>query len=338
MSKSLTVVNSPSENNDNIREFNEFDRIEGLKPTMLRWLREKFQVFTVNDLAKLSLNQVLYQLEDEGKEVVRRDVEHWIDQAREFSAEETSWQTFATFVLSLQARRVGGQIEQRTIAYFLEGDKRKIWSGIECNGVYSLILDQLKRVFHLQPTVTEPTVTAAIESETAIQPSPAAEILSEQTAFPQLDVSTEATQPILKSITQLASGAIEITRFRVLQPPEMDQAMTTNTAQQPFPISLKKDRPFEFEVTFQFAGTIAVDLTKDILKYGVGVYVRHLATGETRLLRSMLNNLEPRKLIYTCHLRAILSTSSLYRLWIVTRMFKGRVHPGLFELPVLQIV
>ncbi len=59
---------------------------------------------------------------------------------------KSSWQTFATFIVSVQSRQKGEQTEQRTITYLLEADKRKIWPGVEFNGVYKLMLDQLQQV------------------------------------------------------------------------------------------------------------------------------------------------------------------------------------------------
>jgi len=157
------------------REFNEFAHIEGLGPAMRRWLRESFHIYTIADLANLSVELVLSRLRDEEKNFCRRDIERWIQQAQSFVAHQTPWHTFATFVVSLQSRQIGGQTEQRTTAYFLEADRRKIWSGIECHGAYELMLDQLKQAFHLEPEVKVPMSSESMSesklSDSASTPS-----------------------------------------------------------------------------------------------------------------------------------------------------------------------
>lgn len=136
------------------KEFNEFERIAGLEPATRRWLRESFNVYTLEDLACLSIERVLAspvlaQLEDKRKTICQRKLEHWVRQAQEFVDQKTNWQTFATFVITLQSRQIGGQTEQRTVAYFLETDRKAVWSGVECNGVYELMLEQIKHTFRL---------------------------------------------------------------------------------------------------------------------------------------------------------------------------------------------
>ncbi|HEY9751857.1 MAG TPA: hypothetical protein V6C46_02815 [Coleofasciculaceae cyanobacterium] len=170
MATSLTGGPLTAGNPNKDKELNEFARIQGLSAAMQRWLRETFNVETVQNLADLSVNRVLSRLEDEGKTFSREQVEHWISQAQTFAAAQTSWQPFATFVVSLQSQQTGGQTQQRTIAYFVEADRRKIWSGIECNGVYELMLDQLKQVFQLEPEAVAANTPIA-ESQPAAQPS-----------------------------------------------------------------------------------------------------------------------------------------------------------------------
>ena len=116
-------------------------------------------------------------------------------------SEQSSWQTFATFVVSLQSRQEGEQSDQRTIVYFLEADRRKIWPGIECNDVYEFMQDQLKQVLPLDPRDTTST-----KSTTESQPQAAVEIasntknvsqLTEQSPESLSDVSVEKLTPKL---------------------------------------------------------------------------------------------------------------------------------------------
>ncbi|MFZ4639604.1 MAG: hypothetical protein ACOYMP_04245 [Nodosilinea sp.] len=79
-------------------------------------------------------------------------------------AAQDSWQPFATFVVSFQSRQIDGETQHRTVVYFLESDRRKIWPGLECDGVYGLIADQLQRVFQLEPEVAGAAPLAAGQS------------------------------------------------------------------------------------------------------------------------------------------------------------------------------
>ena len=78
------------------KDIDEISRIDNLEPAIKCWLQEVFQVVTLKDLAALSVDQVFSRLEAEGQEVTHGEVERWIAQAKELTAEETSWQTFAT--------------------------------------------------------------------------------------------------------------------------------------------------------------------------------------------------------------------------------------------------
>lgn len=87
---------------------------------------------------------------------------------------QSAWQTFATYIVSLQSRQAGEQIDQRTIVYSLETDKSQIWPGVEYDGVCKLMLDQLEPI--LQVTLREPV---AMDSKTERQPGATAAMSSE---------------------------------------------------------------------------------------------------------------------------------------------------------------
>ncbi len=244
-------------NANKCKEFNEFAKIEGLGPAMQRWLRETFHVYTVADLANLSVNRVLSRLEDEEQAFCRHEIERWIQQAQGFAAQQSSWRTFATFVVSLQSRQVGGQTEQRTTAYFLEADRRAIWSGIECNGVYELMLDQLKHIFQPQPEVSAPmepelkiepelrdnsssasesgSVLEAVEQESAHEPDRQPEPVDERSS--QLESETQA-EPLSDSSSEpeAVAAVIEIE----VETPGLESYSTTPAE------SVTDEEPLEF--------------------------------------------------------------------------------------------
>ena len=137
-------------------ELTSIARLEGIRPVIQRWLRGSFNINSVEELAQLSVNTLLFRLEDDGKCYSRHEVESWIAQAQELVAQKTPWQTSANFIVSLQNRYVGEQLEQRTTVYFIEADRKATWPGIEFNGVYELMLEQLKQSY--QEDSGEPTM------------------------------------------------------------------------------------------------------------------------------------------------------------------------------------
>lgn len=190
-------------------------QLAGLGPTTQRWLQETFKVQTLEDLTDLSVNQVLAnpalaQLGAEEKNLCRQKLEQWIQQAQEIVAENQTWQTFATFVVSLQSRQVGEHTQQRTTVYCLESDRRVIWSGIECDGVYNLMLDQLKHTFQLEsevniPMAPEPRIEPDTVDESLAEP--AAATTSEQTESPTTPASTSASPAAMASATPPEAAA-----------------------------------------------------------------------------------------------------------------------------------
>lgn len=191
MSKASTSYGNPNTS---------LSQLAGLGPTTQRWLQETFDVQTLEDLIDLSVNQVLAnpalaQLGAAEKSLCRQKLEQWIQQAQEIVAQNQTWQTFATFVVSLQSRRMGEQTQQRTTAYCLESDRRVIWSGIECDGVYDLMLDQLKHTFQLESEVNIPMAPEPkIEPDAFDEPlaEPAAATVSEHTEAPASPTSNSA--------------------------------------------------------------------------------------------------------------------------------------------------
>lgn len=185
MSTSFTTGSLAAGNSNQDRELNEFAQIQGLTAAAQSWLQNTLQIETVQELAELALDQVLNRLETDGNPVPRDQLEDWIDQAQALVAAQDSWRPFATFVVSLQSRQVGGENQQRTVVYFLEGDHRDIWPGLECDGVYGLMVNQLQRVFQLEPAV------AGAASSAVSQP------LAEPTSAPELtpEVGADLDQP-----------------------------------------------------------------------------------------------------------------------------------------------
>ena len=114
MSTSFTTGRLAAGNSNQNTESNKLDQIQGLTAAAQSWLQNTLQVETVEELAELAVDQALNRLEADGNPVPRDQLEDWIGQAQALVAAQDSWQPFATFVVSLQSRQVGGETQQRT--------------------------------------------------------------------------------------------------------------------------------------------------------------------------------------------------------------------------------
>jgi hypothetical protein len=183
------------DNIDQDKRSKELAKIQGLSVARQRWLQDTLKVKTVQDLANLSVDQILSRLEADHKAVSRDQVEDWIDQAQALVAAQASWQPFATFVVSFQSRLVGGETQHRTVVYFLEADRRKIWTGLECDGVHELMLDQLQRLFQLEPAESEAPALVSEDPPTP-EPAPSSNLTAEaEEVGLDLDQSGELLEP-----------------------------------------------------------------------------------------------------------------------------------------------
>ena len=348
------------------KDINEFAKIENLEPSMRQWLRETFQVVTLKDLANLSVNPVFFRLEDEDKGIPRREVESWIAQAKEFVAGETSWQTFATFVVSLQSRQIGEQIDQRTIAYYLEADKRKIWSGIEHDGVCKLMLDQLEPESPMSPLLQAKAIETS-ESTLEDDSDSSTDLVSKSTTDGESDLGEthEASEVVAEGELAPESESppdeemeepvrLEITQLKVCQPLEIEETetegaeaedietekiMVVDTTKRLLPGKLPKEKPFDVEVTFQLLGKGALELTKQPFTYHTEIYGHNRVTRKDLTVGQVsVGTLVDGELIYKSRFPEVtLPEAGPYHLQIITRLEGASVGPDLLELPFVQV-
>ncbi len=275
------------------------------------------------------------------------------DIAQAQATTQTAWQPFATFVVSLQSRQVGGETQQRTIAYFLETDRREIWPAIECNGVYELMLDQLQQVFHLEPEAVE-DYTPMVESPPAAEQDP--EI--SQSLELSLPPSASGTANLVAPPPPEERGeppTLKITQLKIRPSPILGkdgqenakggetspgQEIVIDPQRRWAGRSLRADQPLDLAITFQLQGTGALALTRQALPYHAQVYGQDRITREKPFLgRTPTGYLVEGELTYTCRLaNLVLPKSESYQLQVITRLEGGSVGPDLFELSFIQVI
>lgn len=307
---------------ENGEECDDLTRIRGIGPIKQQWLRASFDVCTFRDLANLSVNEIEARLRSEGQVASRSDIENWISQAQELAGttgqqslqpaqksessplEEVDWRSFASFMVEFQARRTAEQAEeQQTVVRYLEVDRVKTWSGIESEQLRQWIFDQLNVERGLIPARN-------------LQPLQAETV----------------TTAIASSVT------LEIIQVKALLAPLVQ--VIVDRSNRVFPTPLRSNQPFTLEIFFTVDGDTADLITRQGSSYCVEVYAHHGSTGETLSLgEKQIQNLIEGQLSYTTWLPGVtLQQPGTYRLQIIVTIEGMPVLPGIFEVPLLQVI
>lgn len=163
--------------NGSNQEHQVLTRIKGIGPVKQRWLRETLKINTIRDLAILSIEQIESRLKAKGQTFSHSEIKGWIEQAQQLidtepSAQEildssrltnnskspqltqeienveenSSWQSFASFKVEFQSRKLEGNIEeQRTVINYLEADKSQFWFGTNPEEMPQWMLEQMRK-------------------------------------------------------------------------------------------------------------------------------------------------------------------------------------------------
>jgi hypothetical protein len=59
-----------------------------------------------------------------------------------YASDQSSWQAFGTFVISLQSRYLAGRIKHRTILYCLDSGERKVFYDLKADDIYQFVREQ----------------------------------------------------------------------------------------------------------------------------------------------------------------------------------------------------
>lgn len=128
-------------------------QIPGIGPARAGWLREKFGVGTIRDLAALTTDEIERGLKKEGRAPVSRPaIEAWAEDARRRTSSSAAkdastaeppeerrtraadaWTPVTSFVVEFQTRTSeGAPTAWRTSVHYLEQDRNQVWTGIDC--------------------------------------------------------------------------------------------------------------------------------------------------------------------------------------------------------------
>ena len=313
----------------NLNIQDDLSAIKGIGPARERWLRDNFDVKTYQELAKLSISQIETRLKVEGKIVARKDIESWLNQARDLQAKsgaskqehagsaqgvlahklnsaghENGWEPFASFLVYFQTREVDKKIAYQTFVHHMEKDQETSWPGIETSGLSAWMSQQIRDYLDLHP-------------EDAAGASPA---------------ESQKIRPLPE---------ITIHEVRIYQPSTAKLPIHSVKAGQFFRGELQADQPFHVGVDFSLSSKVAVDGVENEITCFARCYGCQY-TLSTRISSLCAENspfrLETGKLNYTINLpEASLPCGDYHLVIIITNSQTHRLLPDFLELASIRV-
>jgi hypothetical protein len=319
-------------------EYDDLTKITGIGPARKSWLAEVFGVRTYDDLAALSVDDIVAQFRTEGKPYSRSDIELWLQEAEELAAKKTSlntqtitgstismsgnspanessskeisskgaeeghWTPTATFIVEFQVRQVEEQaFEQRTKVNFHNTDQEMIWPGIKGEEISQWMLEQVGDKLQLE-----------IQEAPMIAPETAQQV------------------PLVvrvKDLYLLQSPAAEIL------------LLAKDNGKRPHIGVIRADHPFEVKADFEVGETVASVIGKREIPYQAQFYTHNLLTGDKVLLNdAQSGSFSGGKASDSAKVSEITLSPGTYRLGVVVIAESEDVVPGYLELPVLRVV
>jgi len=337
-------------------EVDDLTTIKGIGAARERWLKESLNIYTFQDLAACSVDEIESELKAEGRAVPRNEINEWIAEAQELAATATpaaeqitepevveaettvnsafvegEWKPFASFVVEFQTLQVAGQaVEQRTKVHYMEGDKSKTWPDVERERLCQWMLDQV-----------EEGLPQEIKEERATEQRPAVEI-QPTAAQPVTRVEEPATVEEVEQVEPQVAAAepatLTLSQLRVFQPPQTERPTATGKIGQPFMGYVRGNQSFALEAPFELAGPAAVEAANKEREYQVQFYACELSTGATTHLgKTQPGALIKGRLSYTAQLPKASLPPGIYRLRALAVVQATPPITAFLEVPLLQV-
>ncbi|MBE9138491.1 hypothetical protein IQ254_15050 [Nodosilinea sp. LEGE 07088] len=194
------MMGSPThEPNDHHNNLSDLTQIRGIGVVRKRWLNS-LGIHTITDLAQASASGIEAQAKLDGRTMSPDELKDWIAQAQVRHAEasleqpESSrgndaiasvsdlpqrvqertdaadisdlspWESFASFKVDCQIRRVNGQTEKRFVAHHLETDETESWDSAETGLMQQWLRDRIEAALSSLPAA-DPAMSTPIEAE-----------------------------------------------------------------------------------------------------------------------------------------------------------------------------
>jgi hypothetical protein len=334
--------------NSSNEEYDDLRRIKFIKEATEQWLRDRLQVRTYRDLAKLSVDEIEQQRKADGKSVPSRsNIEAFIaeaavlaDEAEEEEEEEEEkekeeavaevaapaepvasepadspkkdgdWKDYASFMVYFEAREVEGKEEKRIKVHHLEKDKSKEFPGITPDH-FLWMLEQ------------------AGESLTALK-------VPEPEKWEPSKPEPEEERPVIEPEKE---AEVNITEIRVFQPPKAKKPLASSAAGQPLQKELSAGKPFALEVLISLGGEAAQSVANKNATYRARIIANEIDTKEG----IHLGDTEPEAFVegtldYSVKSPEATLEAGEYGLWVLVTVQAANVLPNFLVIPLIKLV
>ena len=310
------------------KEHDDLTRINGIGEVRQKLLQELFGVYTFQDLAKLTVEEIQPALKAKGHAVSDETIKIWLAEARrialtagkmphlpensgigdkqETTNREGKWETSAAFIVEFQEYcRVGNKERQRIKIHHVQSGQGKTWSSVNGQSLLAWMMAQ-----------------SDAEREAGSKHSPESlTVLSEQRKL-------KDTKPL----------NIQIVGVNIYQPAEVNTPITFGQAAQLFSGSVRGNEPFALEASFNLDAMPKVN-NKMPVQYQVSFGADNLSTGANIYLgTTQQNTLQKDRFSYAVRLDELTLPPGSYRLKVLVTLNTAPKILRFLEIPLLQVV
>jgi len=306
-------------------ESDDLTGIKGIGAVRQQLLQNGLGAYRFRDLAALSSQDVEAHLKAAGQIVSPTEIAAWIGEAHALAAAESQtpqdamtmneqpdgnetpppaeWRPFASFVVEFRQRSVGGQVERCTHVHHVEADIDDEWPGMEGEQLCSWIVEHIQK-----------------------KPQPE----------PRLDLPPE---PQTREEPSAAVPPVQVTRVRVLQPPDTGELAGGVQPAEWYRFLVKGNEPFDLEVFLELAEPLSREAATQNITYRVQTEARNRSTGDRVILgKSEPGVLREGAISYTAVLPVATLQPGTYSLRVLATLDSRPPRLGYLEIPLLQVV
>ncbi|MCP5095063.1 MAG: hypothetical protein GY943_05895 [Chloroflexi bacterium] len=321
------------------KKFDDLTVLTGIGEERQAFIRKHLDVYTYQDLASLSAEEIAAAFKAGGKRIPLKVIIQFLKET-ELEAQEAAqanntdeWEWLdKSFVVEFRVSKENDDINNRqSRIYFVKVDKHGVWldNGEKTpvvkkgNELYAWMLEQLGETVETWEDPEEASILKTIFED---QPEESKEPLEESIEEP----ATIVAHPTIDRLEQ-----IEIREIRILDPLDSRKVLGIGEKGEPFRGSLQSDQPFLLEVTFNLPELADVNLNIDI-NFRVDFFVRNqknrASVGATKPLALTAGQVD-----YTAQLPNVYLSAGIYYLGVIVYIQSRPPSANYLEVPQLHV-
>ena len=320
-------------------------RIRGIGSVKQQWLRESLNIYTFQDLACLSVDEIESRFREKGHTASKREIKRWIVQA----------QQLATVKLSLQQNIALAEAELEepsTLPTQKSELSQQVMASVDAearkNNLSSTNLEEWQSFASFFVEFQSRKIEGQLqEHRTRVHYLEAdkfqfwPDIENNQLQQWMLDQISKGIQqsPEIESPVFRPPMTVEIIQIQIFQPLLTERSMVFERGDRLFPGTINSGEPFALEIAFNLAELNVADLTQQQVTYHAQFYARHRFTGVvTHLGDTEVGTLIQGQFSYTARLPETTLESGVYRLQAIVKLQGVPAPLASFKIPVLQVL